>query len=167
MKSVVKNKFTAWLIILLIVANMASLVFYWVGHLKHQRDHSPKEFLAAKLNFSKSQKKAYFDLARNHNDTAQKIRQQIKVDKDVFFQLLQSDSIIDSARNRAAVKVSLSIQSLDILTFEHFKKVRALCTEEQKPKFDELIQQMVRSVNSPQQGPQPAIKEGMPPAESK
>ncbi len=158
MKNIVKNKFTAWLIVLLILVNMATLVFYWAGHFKHEQDNSPKNFLAAKLNFTESQKKAYFDLARDHNQNAEKIRQQIKIDKDVFFQLLQSDSIIDSARNRAAVNVSLSIQSLDILTFEHFKKVRALCTEEQKPKFDELIQKMVHSVNSPQQGPQPPIK---------
>ncbi len=167
MKMIAKNKVIAWLIALLIIANVATLVFSWVGHFKHQRDNSPREFLAAKLNFSESQKKSYFDLAKNHNDTAEKIRQQIKIDKDNFFQLLKSDAIIDSDRNRAASKISLSIQSLDILTFEHFKKVRALCTEEQKPKFDELIQEMVHSVNSPQQGPPPAIKEGMPPADGK
>lgn len=165
MKSLVKNKFTGWLIILLIVANIATLVFYWVGHFKHQRANSPKEFLAAKLNFTESQKKAYFDLARDHNKNAEKIRNQIKIDKENFFQLLKSDSIIDSTRNRAALKVSISIQSLDILTFEHFKKVRVLCTEEQKPKFDKLIQQMVNFVNSPLKGPQPAMKHDIPPVD--
>ena len=97
-------------------------------------------------------------MAKEHNQSAEKIRERIIIDKDNFFKLLKSNSIIDSSRNNAAWQVSLSIQSLDILTFEHFKKVRALCTEEQKPKFDDLIQQMVNSVNSPQKGPQPPIK---------
>lgn len=158
MKNIVKSKFFSWIIALLVLANIASLGFYWIGHFKNQRDNSPKEFLAKKLNFSDSQKKTYFNLAKEHNQSAEKIRERIIIDKDNFFKLLKSNSIIDSSRNNAAWQVSLSIQSLDILTFEHFKKVRALCTEEQKPKFDDLIQQMVNSVNSPQKGPQPPIK---------
>ena len=75
-----------------------------------------------------------------------------------LFQLLKTEQIVDSVKNNAALKVSLSIQALDILTFDHFKKVRVLCTEEQKPKFDELIQKMVNSVNNPQKGPQAPIK---------
>ena len=158
MKNIVKSKFFSWIIALLVLANIASLGFYWIGYFKNQRDNSPKEFLAKKLNFSDSQKNTYFNLAKEHNQSAEKIRERIIIDKDNFFKLLQSNSIIDSARNNAALQVSISIQSLDILTFEHFKKVRALCTEEQKPKFDDLIQRMVNSVNSPQKGPQPPIK---------
>ena len=103
--------------------------------MKNQRDNSPKEFLAKSLHFSEAQKNAYFELAKNHNENANKIREQIKIDKENLFQLLKTDQIVDSVKNNAALKVSLSIQSLDILTFDHFKKVRALCTEEQKPKF--------------------------------
>ena len=164
MKNIVKIKLTNWLIVLLITANVATLAFFWVGHLKNERANSPKEFLAAKLNFSGSQRDAYFELAKEHNEAAKIIREQVKIDKDNFFQLLKSDTIIDSARNNAAGRVSMSIQSLDILTFEHFKKVRTLCTAAQKPKFDELIQKMVNSVNSPQKGARPSIKEDMPPA---
>ncbi len=167
MKDLIKIKFTNWLIVLLISANIASLIFFWVGHIKNERDNSPKEFLAAKLNFSDSQKDAYFKLAKDHNENAKKIREKIKIGKDLFFQLLKADTIIDSARNNAAAQVSLSIQSLDILTFEHFKKVRALCSDQQKPKFDELIQKMVNSVNSPQQGIRPSMKEEIPPTAEK
>ncbi len=159
MKNTVKNKFITWLIVLLMLANIGTISFYWLGHFRNKKINSPREFLAAKLNFSESQKNTYFDLAKEHNENAKILRDQIKNDKENLFQLLKSDLIIDSVRNNAALKVSLSIQSLDILTFEHFKKVRALCTAEQKPKFDELIEKMVNSVNSPQKGPQPPINE--------
>ena len=167
MKNIVKIKLTNWLIVLLITANVATLTFFWVGHLKNERANSPKEFLANKLNFSEIQRDAYFELAKEHNEAAKIIREQVKFDKENLFSLLKSDAIIDSARNNAAARVSMSIQSLDILTFEHFKKVRTLCTAAQKPKFDELIQKMVNSVNSPQKGSRPSIKEDMPPAGTK
>ena len=167
MKNILNNKIAAWLIGLLILANIATLTFFWIGHLKNQRDNSPKNFLAKSLHFSETQKNAYFELAKNHNENANKIREQIKIDKENLFQLLKSEQVVDSVLNNAAAKVSMSIQSLDILTFEHFKKVRALCTEDQKPKFDELLQKMVNSVNITQNGIKPSIKEGMPPSDTK
>ena len=159
MKKIFNNKISTWLISILIIANIATLAFFWIGHFKNQKENSPKEFLSKNLNFSKSQKNAYFKLAKEHNESAKTIRDQIKNDKESLFQLLKSDTINDSVRNDKALKVSMSIQSLDILTFEHFKKVRAICTEEQKPKFDELIQKMVSAVNQFQKGPPPSLKE--------
>jgi len=152
MKNILNNKIVGWLIGLLILANIATLTFFWIGHLKNQRNHSPKEFLAKSLHFSETQKNAYFELAKDHNESANKIREQIKINKEELFQLLKSEKIDDSIKKNAALKISISIQALDMLTFEHFKKIRALCTEEQKPKFDELIQKMVNSVNNTQKG---------------
>jgi len=45
-----------------------------------------------------------------------------------------------------------------IKTFEHFKKVRALCNEEQKKKFDAIIKQAIGMMGQQQgrpQGPPP------------
>lgn len=159
MKMRYNNKMTSWVIAILLFANIATLSFFWIGHFINQKENSPKEFLSKNLNFSDSQKNAYFILAKEHNESAKIIRDQIKIDKESLFQLLKSDTINDSIRNDKALKVSMSIQSLDILTFEHFKKVRALCNEEQKSKFDELIQKMVSAVNQFQKGPPPSLKE--------
>ena len=158
MKNLLNSKIVSWLIALLVVANITTLAFFWIGHFKNQKENSPKEFLSKNLNFSKSQKNAYFILAKEHNESAKIIRDQIKNDKESLFQLFKSDTINDSVRNDKALKVSMSIQALDILTFEHFMKVRAICTEEQKPQFDELIQKMVNAVNQIQKGPPVPIK---------
>ena len=158
MKNLLNSKIVSWLIALLVVANITTLAFFWIGHFKNQKENSPKEFLSKNLNFSKSQKNAYFKLAKEHNESAKIIRDQIKNDKESLFQLLKSDTINDSVRNDKALKVSMSIQALDILTFEHFMKVRAICTEEQKPQFDELIKKMVNAVNQIQKGPPVQIK---------
>ncbi len=159
MKNLVKNKITGWLVAILIIANIATLVFFWIGHFRNQRNNSPKEFLANKLHFSNNQKNIYFNLAKEHNETARGIRKEIKLNKEAFFNLLKSDYVSDSAKAKAALEVSLSIQSLDILTFEHFEKVRAICTPVQKKIFDDLVQKMINSVNNPQQDTPPSIKE--------
>jgi glycerophosphoryl diester phosphodiesterase len=159
MKNLVKNKITGWLVAILIIANIATLVFFWIGHFRNQRNNSPKEFLANKLHFSNNQKNIYFNLAKEHNETARGIRKEIKLNKEAFFNLLKSDYVSDSAKAKAALEISLSIKSLDILTFEHFEKVRAICTPLQKKIFDDLVQKMVNSVNNPQQDTPPSIKE--------
>lgn len=159
MKNLVKNKITGWLVAILIIANIATLVFFWIGHFRNQRNNSPKEFLANKLHFSNNQKNIYFNLAKEHNETARGIRKEIKLNKEAFFNLLKSDYVSDSAKAKAALEISLSIKSLDILTFEHFEKVRAICTPVQKKIFDDLVQKMVNSVNNPQQDTPPSIKE--------
>lgn len=158
MKNLLNSKIVSWLIALLVVANITTLAFFWIGHFKNQKENSPKEFLSKNLNFSESQKNTYFKLAKEHNESAKIIRDQIKNDKESLFQLLKSDTINDSVRNDKALKVSMSIQALDILTFDHFRKVRAICTEEQKPQFDDLIQKMVNAVNQFQKGPPPSLK---------
>jgi protein CpxP len=158
MKSIRKKKIFRWLTILLIILNLITLIFYWAGNLKNQFMNDPREFLSKKLIFTDRQKNEYFILAKEHNHNAIQIREEIKKRKENLFHLLKSDQVSDSERNDAASKVSQSIQSLDILTFEHFRKVRAMCTEVQKPKFDSLLEQMFNSVGSQQKGQRPQLK---------
>lgn len=150
--------FFRWLTVLLIILNLGTIIFYWAGYFRNQLINDPKEFLAKSLHFSDQQKKAYFMLAKEHNEAANRLREEIKKGKEDLFQLLQSDQVSDSARNAAATKVSQAIQSLDVLTFEHFREVRTLCAEEQKKTFDMLLEQMVNTVNNQQKGPHPKLK---------
>jgi len=132
MKNMIDNKFFAWLIGLLVLANVATIIIFWVGRMHQKRDASPREFLAAKLHFSEDQKKQYFDLANEHHRNAQKIRERIKASKDAFFDLIKNPVFSDSVERAAARNSSIQIEELDLYTLEHFKKVRALCTLEQK-----------------------------------
>lgn len=158
MKYFLNKKVLGWFIIILTIINLGSIVFYWVGHFINQRRSDPKTYLVQNLHFSDDQKNAYFLLAKEHNEKADIIRTKIKFEKENLFRLLQNDEISEGDRNNAALKVSKAIESLDMLTFEHFKKVRALCTVEQKPKFDELLLRMVNAVGTDQKKPLSPIK---------
>jgi protein CpxP len=144
-----KNKLVTWAIILLVIANIVTLGFFWAGRIQHMKEGSPKEFLAEKLKLDENQKKQYFDLAKEHHENAQKIREKIKISKDAFFDLLQKENISDSTKTAAAREVSLHLEELDLCTLEHFKKVRALCNREQKEIFNTVIHQIIGAVNEP------------------
>lgn len=170
MKNIVKNKLVLWVIGILVLANLVTLVIFWAGRMHQMRAGSPKEFLAEKLNFDENQKKQYFDLAKEHHENAQVIREKIKESKDAFFDLLKQPNVTDSTEKVAARKVSLNLEELDLYTLDHFKKVRALCNPEQKKLFDEILHQITGAVsdqnNRPpmqQNGPPPPNAQQMPP----
>lgn len=148
MKSIGKNKIYMWLIAILMLANTLTIFIYWGGRIKEMKENSPKEFLVKELKFDDNQKKQFFALAKEHNENAQIIRRKIKQSKDDFFHLLKDPNATDSIEKFAAQKVSKNIEELDLYTFDHFKKVRALCNEEQKEKFDKIISQITSAVSN-------------------
>ena len=40
MKKIFNNKISTWLISILIMANIATLAFFWIGHFKNQKENS-------------------------------------------------------------------------------------------------------------------------------
>ena len=58
---------------------------------------------------------------------------------------MSSDSVI----NKASDVIAQKQKALDLQTFNHFKKVRALCTPEQQAKYDSMIQRMFRKMGKP------------------
>lgn len=130
------------------IANVTTLIFYWGNRILQAKNNSPREFLVKELHFDKQQKDIFFKLAKEHNEASKPLRKQIKEAKHNFFNLLKDPNASDSTINVTAHMVSVSIESLDKLTFDHFKKVRAICTKEQKPKFDEIIHKMVNAVTN-------------------
>jgi alpha-N-acetylglucosamine transferase len=163
MKNIIKNKLIVWIVGILVLANLVTLVIFWAGRIHQMKEGSPRDFLAAKLNFSEDQKKQFFDLTKEHHENSQKIREKIKESKDAFFDLLKKPNVSDSTKKAAAMTVSLNIQELDLYTFDHFKKVRALCNAVQKISFDELIHQIIGAVNNPNQPQMHPNQPPMPP----
>jgi protein CpxP len=64
--------------------------------------------------------------------------------KDNFFHLLSNESTNDSILNSAADSIAYRQKALDLEAFAHFKEVRKLCTPDQQPKYDSLVQSMFR-----------------------
>ena len=66
--------------------------------------------------------------------------------KDSLFKLLSYPETNDTLLNKIADVIAQKQKALDLQTFNHFKKVRTLCTPEQQPKYDSMILRMFRKM---------------------
>jgi len=155
---------TRWLYLisgLLITANIAVLAILFIhrgGREDRRGGPEPRgtmfEYLTKELQLTKPQQDTYDSLRNEHHAATMKLQDSIRAAKDALFNMLQqsntSEEMISAASNKAA---ALNAQ-LDVLTFHHFQKLRALCTPEQQKKFDNIIQEAIRGMGR-QQGPPP------------
>lgn len=156
MKTPAKNKWLIAVVILLLVANITTITLFWMNkENKPPRPQQPIDFINRELGFDQRQKEQYSDLVKEHRDKARQMREEIKRSKDEFFALLQQPGVTDSMKISASAKANELVQQLDILTFNHFQKVRALCTPAQQKKFDDIIHKVLQMMAGPGPGGPP------------
>ena len=150
MNAVKKNKVLIGLVALLLIANTVSIIFLWLDKDRRPPGNkgTPAAFLIKELSLDAKQQEQFGLLVKEHQSGAVVIRNKIKAAKEAFFDLLKQPSVSDSARLQAADAISVQTEELDLLTFSHFQKVRALCTAEQQLKFDNIIQDALRKMGS-------------------
>ena len=169
MNTISKNRSISVLIIVLLLANITTLSLYWLN--KEKKMPPPRngekgggnlfQFITHELNFDSVQQAAYTKLIQEDRINNKDRREQNRIAKEAFFDLLSKDNVSDdNLKKAAAVSLNISIEN-DMHTFRHFQKVRSLCTAEQKKKFDEIIKQAIGMMR--QQGPPPNGKDGQPP----
>lgn len=76
--------------------------------------------------------------------------------KEDFFSLIYQQGVSDSVLNAYASNIGKTQMELDISTFHYFQSIKALCNEEQKPKMDSFIKQIVKRMinnNGPRRPP--------------
>lgn len=160
MSTTTKNKWLTGLVILLIAANAATITVFWLGRRKHHvppphEQGGPANYLIRELELDSLQQQQYRQLVNEHRQAAEQLRQKIKEEKDHFFGLLRQGNTPDSVKNAVAAAVSRQTAALDLLTFDHFQKVRAIGTPAQQEKFDRIIQKVMAMMAGPGPGGPP------------
>ena len=167
MSTTAKNKLLTGLVILLLIANIATLVFFWMGMKKREphpgKQGSPSAYLIEKLSFNKDQQTQYEALVKQHREQVKQLHEQTKAVKDSFFDLLQSTIVNDSLQNHLANEIAALNKQTDLITFNHFKEVRKICTPDQQKEFDKILKDILHMMSGP--GPQGKRPEGPPPGD--
>jgi periplasmic protein CpxP/Spy len=168
MATLMKNRLFTWLLGLLLLANAATLVFFWVD--RGRPDNGPKAgaagFLIEQLNFNEQQQQQFEVLAKEHRLKAQELRPKIRAAKEAMFGLVKQQGVSDSVKQAAAEKASLYMKELDLYTLDHFEKVRAICDPRQQEKFDEILNQLTMVIaNQRPPGDRGRGPKGAPPGE--
>jgi len=152
MSTVAKNKLLTWLVFVLLLANAATITMFWLNRKPKQpaiQRGTPQEFLVKELKLDAKQQEQLEALVKEHRQAAEQLRGKTKEAKEQLFDLLKQPAASDSTKQAAAKAVSVITEELDLLTLNHFQKVRAICNAEQQKIFDEIINDVVRMMGQP------------------
>ena len=149
MDSVTKNKSLVSIIIFLLITNIAMLVFFLVLNKppqKEARGHDQNGMagmLQKEVGFSKDQIDTYLALRKDQMDSIHTLFDQLRKSKMDFYNMIYSSQVADSSLNKAADVIAERQKNLDLQMFDHFKKVRNICTPDQLQKFDSTIKKVL------------------------
>jgi hypothetical protein len=145
------KKIVTFTIIVLLLANLGLLLFMTMNPL-HPRngmqnkfnENEPKNRIIKRLGFNEEQSELFSVLARAHRDTTIKFDEKIKVDKKLLFSLLAETTPNIAIADSLTSNIARSQKQIELLHFNHFKKVKALCKGEQIEKFNTLSKDLAR-----------------------
>jgi Spy/CpxP family protein refolding chaperone len=166
-----KPKILTFIIMALLVLNFATLAFMWFHRPPHpremgpdmdrmhegppghergpEREGGPADFIQHELNFNQQQKDQFENLKKEHQDAMKNVHDDMKKNKDEIFSYItkgQNDSV---KINQLADNIGKDQKQIELATYTHFQKVRAMCDDTQKKKFDGIIGEVLRMMTPP------------------
>src|SRR5215510_10288412 len=127
------NKILAIAVILLLAVNIVLLFFIWKGKGKHEPKRQPGngfEMMAKELNMTEQQKNDYKKLREEHFARIRPLFDSIRQYRSSFFKMVKEAGITDDSLQAYSRRIAEKQAIVDKMTFEHFKKVRALFSED-------------------------------------
>ena len=106
-------------------------------------------FLVKETNMDDAQKDAYQQLRTAHHTQMTVFRSQNSLLRGKLFELLATRDANTPEVQQMIDSIASNRKQEEIATFEHFRKVRALCRPEQQAKFDAVIGEAVQSLGPP------------------
>ena len=111
----------------------------------------PGKYIVEKLKFTEQQQTEFNKLREAHHDSIEVLQAEGKKLRKSFFDGLKSDSEFRS-KDSIANKIAENQKQIELVTFNHFEKVKKLCKPEQKMKFNDIIQDVIERLGRPQRG---------------
>ena len=147
------HKLLLLIIGVLLVANIGLLYYFVFNKPAHppklteqeMRDRA-KEKVKNEVGLNAEQVDVYDSLRSNQFKIMKPYFEDITRSKEDFFSLIHQQNVSDSVLNAYASRIGERQMALDLSTFRYFQSIKALCTEEQKPKMDSFIKQIVKRI---------------------
>lgn len=157
-----RSKILVLIIIALLVSNLTLLGFMFFGKKSGkkppERGKSFSDFFEKRIGFTPEQSAKFHQLRDQHLENLKPFLKEVRKAKDSLFKIMRMPQIPDSILEKAADNLAQKEKAQELQSFNHFRQVRELCTDEQKPRFDSLISIIInRSFARPpgHQGPPP------------
>lgn len=160
MSNTTNNRWLTIITLLLLTANIVTLALLWTNKKPDREHYNPPppqqqpggqvfQFLTNELKLDSLQQETYKKLREAHQAGVKPLQDSIGKAKDSFFELLKQENVSDSLVEGFSKKIGNLEQQRDVFTFRHFQQLRAICNNEQKIKFDSIIQQALKQMAPP------------------
>ncbi|HMG16234.1 MAG TPA: periplasmic heavy metal sensor [Saprospiraceae bacterium] len=129
-------------LIVLLILNLSSMAFMWLNKPRTGPPHHGEDtfkYLVHELNMNDEQQNKYKLLRDEHHHGMELLQDKSRDLHNAFFKLLQNPSNDSSSIKLIGDSIAGNQMKIEMLTFDHFKKVRAICTPQQQKKFDDII----------------------------
>lgn len=152
------NKVLLLITSVLLVANIGLLYFFVFNKPQKppkQPPVNPIEKVKSEVGLNDEQVILYDSLRTKQFRNMKPLFKELTKSKEDFFSLIYQQGVSDSVLNSYAAKIGEKQMELDISTFHYFQSIKALCNEEQKPRMDSFIKQIVKKIinNGPPRRP--------------
>jgi len=155
-----RNRIYVLLIGLLLLSNLALVGFFVLNKPEKRPDaHRDRpssimrESLKKDVGFNDQQMAEYDKIIQAHRAQMRPVFEDITHTKENFYRLLSQPSTPDSVLNSTASLIGEKQKLIDMKIFLHFQNLRQLCTPEQRPAFDSLVQKVVQRMIVPMRRP--------------
>jgi len=162
MRYLKNNKILLLIIGALLIVNLG-LLYYGVwdhrpgsrGKAINMRERM-KMKLEKEVGFSKDQLAKYDEMRTQNRDSLEILFEELHLAKDSFFSLMYSSQVPDSVISLYSARVCGKQQAIDLRMIHHFRSLKELATNEQKPKMDSFLQSIIqRMAGGGRRGPGP------------
>lgn len=142
------NKVLLVLIMVLLATNFGML-WYFTRESKVEtkpvsRTERMGDMMRKELGFNDDQVQQYITLRLRRDSLMQPLNLELRQAKMNFLELLRQPNVPDSLVQKAALEVALKQAPIEVEFFQHFKRIQALCSQEQLGSFDSMLSRMVR-----------------------
>ncbi len=141
------NRILTIAVVLLLVVNIAMLIFMLKGRGHHDMKKpggGPFDMMVKELNMTEQQQTEFKKLKDEHFTAIKPVFDSVRTLKKSLFGLVKEENLSDSMVNNYSSLISQQQAIIDKLTINHFRKVRALFSGDQKEKFDNFTQKMIQ-----------------------
>jgi protein CpxP len=145
-----KSRVLTAAIAILVLLNLFTLAFLWLSKPPHPagpRGDAPAEYLIETVGLTPGQKQAYRELIAEHQAAMRSTHDSIRYHKTQLFNNLQVEDSINAEVEAAAI--GRFQRDIEMNTYAHFSKVRALCSPVQVVKFDKVIGDVLHMMAPP------------------
>ncbi len=149
------NNFIKIALAVMVVLNLIVISALFFSQKRHSKGGPPhhgqkgriEAVLKEKVYFTDDQLIAFRGLKNEHREGAEQLKQRVHEARRELFKGVAAGN--EQEASQLATDIGLAQAELEELTFKHFYDIRTLCTEEQLPAFESLLEDITRMLGPP------------------